>query len=51
MVTRTDRPTRNMVKSRYLPSSGTASDVDGMISEISTKNMVCDSRIEMHSAT
>lgn len=51
MVMRTERPTRNMVKSRYLPSNGTANEVDGMISEMSKKNMVCDRRMLMHSAT
>jgi hypothetical protein len=51
MVMRTERPTRNMVKSKYLPSKGTASDVDGMISEMSKKNMVCERRMEMHRAT
>jgi hypothetical protein len=51
MVMRTERPTRNMVKSKYLPSKGTASDVDGMISEMSKKNMVCDRRMEMQRAT
>jgi hypothetical protein len=40
-----------MVKSKYLPSNGTASDVDGIISEMSKKNIVWESRIEMHSAT
>lgn len=43
-------PTKSMVKSRYLPSSGNASDVDGIISEISRKNMVCESRMLMQSA-
>ena len=40
IVMSTDRPTRNMVKRRYLPSNGTASDVDGIISEMSRKNIV-----------
>ena len=40
-----------MVKRRYLPSNGTASDVDGIISEMSRKNIVWESKIEMHSAT
>lgn len=35
---------------RYLPSKGNAKDVEGMISDISKKNMVCDRRIEMQSA-
>ena len=51
MVMRTDKPTRNMVNRRYLPSSGTASDVDGMISEMRRKNMVCDRRMLMQRAT
>jgi hypothetical protein len=38
------------VKSRYLPSRGRASDVDGMISDMSRKNMVWERRIEMQSA-
>jgi hypothetical protein len=40
-----------MVKRRYLPKRGMARDVDGMISDISRKNMVCDSRVVMHRAT
>ena len=51
IVISTERPTRNMVKSKYLPSRGTASEVDGIISEMRRKNMVWDSRIEMQSAT
>lgn len=50
MVITTDSPTRIIVKSRYLPSSGRANDVDGMISDMSRKNMVWDRRIEIHSA-
>ena len=50
MVMRTERPTRNMVNRRYLPSKGTASDVDGMISDISRKNIVCDNRMDIHRA-
>lgn len=50
IVMTTLNPTSNMVKSRYFPSRGSASDVDGMISEISKKNMVCDRRILMHRA-
>lgn len=51
MVMRTDSPTRHMVKSRYLPRRGMASEVDGMISDMSRKNMVCDSKVVMQRAT
>lgn len=51
MVTTTDSPTSIMVKRRYLPSNGSARDVDGMISDISKKNIVCDSKMLMQSAT
>lgn len=50
MVTSTLKPTRTIVNSRYLPRSGNANDVDGIISDINRKNMVCDSRILMHNA-
>lgn len=50
MVITTEKPTRIIVKRRYLPSRGRASDVDGMISDMSRKNMVWESRIEMQSA-
>jgi hypothetical protein len=40
-----------MVKRMYFPSNGSANDVDGMISDISKKNMTCDRRIVMQSAT
>lgn len=50
MVMTTLRPTSIMVKSKYFPRSGSASDVDGMISEISKKNIVCDRRILMQRA-
>jgi hypothetical protein len=39
-----------MVNSRYLPSNGRASEVDGMISEMRRKNIVCDSRMVMQRA-
>jgi hypothetical protein len=51
MVTTTLRPTSIMVKRMYFPSNGSANDVDGMISDISKKNMTCDKRIVMQSAT
>ncbi len=50
-VTMIDRVTRTMVKRRYLPSSGTAKLVGGMISASRRKNTVSDSRIEMHRVT
>jgi len=50
IVITTENPTRIIVKSRYLPSNGNASDVDGIISDISKKNMVCESKILMQSA-
>ena len=42
---------RIMVKSTNFPSSGTTSDVGGMISASSKKNTVNDSRIEMERLT
>ena len=48
-VTIIDSVTRIIVNSRYLPMSGTTSDVGGMISASSRKNTVSDSRIEIHS--
>lgn len=47
MVITTERPTSNMVNSKYFPSNGKAREVDGIISEISKKNMVCDRRMEI----
>ena len=40
-----------MVKRRYLPKSGTAKEVGGMISASRRKNTVNDRRIEMQSVT
>jgi hypothetical protein len=40
-----------MVKRRYLPKRGMAKEVDGMISDIRRKNMVCDSKVVMQRAT
>lgn len=51
IVMSTESPTRHMVKSRYLPRSGRASDVEGIISDMSRKNIVCDSSVVMHRAT
>jgi len=50
MVMTTESPTRIIVNSKYLPSRGRASDVDGMISDMSRKNIVWERRIEMQSA-
>ena len=43
--------TRIMAKMRYFPSSGTTSDVGGMISTTSKKNTYKLVRIEMDSVT
>ena len=51
MVTTTDSVTSIMVKRRYLPRSGTARDVGGMISASSKKNTVSDSRMLMDKLT
>ena len=50
-MTMIERVTRIMVKRRYLPSNGTASDVGGIISANSRKKTVNDTRMEMHSVT
>jgi len=49
MVTRTDSVTSIIVKSKYLPSRGTVSDVGGIISASSKKKTVNDKRMETHS--
>ena len=49
-VTMIDKDTRTIVKSRYLPMSGTTSDVGGMMSASSRKNTVSDRSIEIHRA-
>jgi hypothetical protein len=41
--------TKIMVKSRYSPMSGMTSDVDGMISVMSSRKTVSESSTEMHS--
>jgi hypothetical protein len=46
-----DRETNIIVKSRYFPSKGTASEVGGIISASSKKNTVKDSRMEIHRVT
>ena len=50
-VTQIDSVTKIMVKRRYFPRRGTASDVGGMISASRRKKTVSDSRIEMHKVT
>lgn len=40
-----------MVKSKYFPRRGTASDVGGIISANSKKNTVNETRIEMDNVT
>lgn len=50
MVITTDKPTRTIVKRRYLPRRGSARDVDGIISEIKRKNIVWERRMDMHKA-
>lgn len=50
IVMTTLNPTSNIVKRRYFPRSGSANEVDGMISEMSKKNMVCDRRMLMQRA-
>lgn len=46
-----DDVTSIIVKSRYLPSKGTAREVGGIISANRRKNTVSDSRIDIHSVT
>ena len=43
--------TKIIVKRRYFPRSGTASEVGGMISANSRKKTVNDRRMEMHKVT
>lgn len=50
-VVQTDKDTKVIVNSKYLPSNGTASEVGGMISASSKKNTVNDTKIEMHNVT
>lgn len=47
MVTITEKVIRIMVKRRYFPSSGTASEVGGMISANKRKKTVRESRMEI----
>ena len=50
-VTMMDNETNIMVKSKYLPSKGTAREVGGMISASSKKNTVNDSKMEIQRVT
>jgi hypothetical protein len=50
VVPNTERPTRKVVKSRYLPNNGMAREVEGIISDMRRKNIVCERRIVMQSA-
>lgn len=50
-VVQTDSDTSIIVKSRYFPNKGTASDVGGMISANNKKNTVNETRMEMHNVT
>ena len=46
-----EKVTSNMVKSRYLPSRGTANEVGGIISASSKKNTVSERRMEIQRVT
>lgn len=46
-----DKVTKIMVKSKYFPSKGMASDVGGMISAKSRKNTVKERRMDEHNDT
>lgn len=46
-----DNVTRTMVKIRYLPNKGITRDVDGIISIITKKKNVNESRIEIDNVT
>lgn len=50
-VVHTDSDTNIIVKRRYFPKRGTASDVGGIISANNRKNTVKETRIEMQSVT
>lgn len=45
MVTQTENATSTIVNNKYFPNNGNAKDVDGIISDISKKNIVCDNKI------
>lgn len=50
-VAQTDRVTRIMVKTRYLPSRGMASEVDGMVSMRTDRKNMSETKMEMVSVT
>ena len=50
-VMKMENVTSNMVNRRYLPRSGTANDVGGIISASSKKNTVSERRMEIQSVT
>ena len=50
-VMKIEKVTRSIVKRRYLPSSGTAREVGGIISARSRKNTVRERRMEMQRVT
>ena len=50
-VMKMEKVTRSMVKRRYLPRRGTASEVGGMISASRRKNTVSERRMEMQRVT
>ena len=50
-VMKMEKVTSNMVKSRYLPSRGTAKEVGGIISASSKKNTVRERRMEIQRVT
>ena len=50
-VTLIESVTTTIVKSRYFPNNGTASDVGGMISARRSRNTVNDRRMDIQSVT
>lgn len=50
MVITTENATITIVNRMYFPNNGNAKDVEGIISEINKKNIVCESKILMHNA-
>lgn len=51
MVSAIEAATSSSVKTRYLPSSGSASEVDGVMSTSTSRKKVSESRIEIVSET
>ena len=51
MVTITENATRIMVKQIYLPNSGSARDVDGIVSISTNRKKVRDKNIDVDRAT